>query len=224
LINVGLKKLTGKLTSPVKYPQMKIEGDRFSGSGEMASLSHHQRMVEAWTHKRFRLEHVLETLRLFLLPMNLCRDGNVVVVGSGVGTRVAAMRYLGVDAFGLELNPEVISMTINEARGFNYQGNLLNRDDLGRFKPFYLASDDVLEHLSREDILGFLHLARDLGVQQMVHSVTTLEHSDDINNDPSHITKLSAIQWRELLGTNGWRVVGNSKKGERFGVFHLVRA
>lgn len=190
----------------------------------IASLPHHERMLEAWTHKRFMLEYVIETARLFALPLNLIPGKRVLDVGSGIGARVASLRLMGVDAYGLELDKRVVESSVPEARRFNFQGSLLDINLLLKIRPQYIISDDVFEHLTLGQIRKFLAITKHLGVKEMVHSITTLEHTKDIHNDPTHLTKLSSENWRNLLNSKCWSVVGNSRVGHRFGVFHLVRS
>ncbi len=198
-----------------------------SPENQIQSYSHHERMQAAWDSGRFRAEYIFDTYNVFLRRLRIKpfdRRVRILDIGCGIGLRVAALRILGINAFGIDREKELIyNMTVPQAKDFCFVADL--NDELARvltdFSPGFVISDDVFEHLSLDTIKYVLTTTRNMGVSKMLHSLTPTEHTSDINNDPSHVTKLCANDWVPVFTASGWDVDPRHTAGNRQGVFLL---
>lgn len=191
------------------------------GAIEISSAPHHHRMIEFSHNPYRRLRNFVGTTINYAIPLNWPYDRpNTVDGGCGVGLHLRCFRNLDIPTWGLEIDPRVASWGIPSIRQYINVGSILNMDDIKKHSPRHLYTVDVLEHLNRKDINTFLEITRDVGINRMVHAITTVE-SPFFNLDRSHINGQTENEWRDTLNSRGWKVVGSTRGFNRRGRYCL---
>lgn len=139
-------------------------------------------------------------LKILLNPKSLLH------VGSGMGEMVAILRFLGVEAYGLEISKYLYSKAPPGVKKFLKLGTILNI-------PYpdssfdVVASGDVLEHVATEDLETAVKECNRVSKQYILHKIFTSEnlwikylHSNDI----SHVSVFSKSWWLKFWQENGY--------------------
>lgn len=131
----------------------------------------------------------------------------VLEVGCAAGDAVAAMRRLGLDAYGLDVSSYILDRAGADVRSYLGHGDLtriLGNEFVTRLAPFdFIVSKDVLEHVEYREIHFVLADCGRLCAQQ-AHIVNTGQHDYQAwDGDTTHRIRENLDWWirtAEVLG------------------------
>ena len=150
-------------------------------------------------------------LKIFLKPKN------VLDVGCGTGRLVYWLRFLGVDAFGIEISQDALELADKKIKPFLKVGDMTKIPyPEGSFD--LVLSYDVLEHIERSKIKKAVSETIRVSKKYIFHKIYTQEnhwinltHGEDF----SHISVFSKNYWQNLFSSFPEISV------LRTGIFHL---
>ncbi len=142
-------------------------------------------------------------IKIFLNPKSL------LDVGCGTGEMVEILRFLGVDAHGLEISKYLLSLANPKAKQFLKFGNILSlpyKDNSFETVSTY----DVLEHIPTEEIKTAVGECNRVTQKLVMHKIFTSEnwwikhfHPADI----SHVSIFNQAWWRKFWQANGMKQI-----------------
>ncbi len=163
----------------------------------------------------FDLRTALRNYVRIYIPLELGTGSNILDIGSCIGSLGHFLKYGGVNTYGIDLNIHAIRAG-REIFGMEKANNSVVGNTVSL--PFpnssfdSIVSQDVLEHLTTSQLnCAFGEMARVLkpNKKRMFHKITVLEDKGHIDDDESHLTKWSTLQWCSFFRDCGWNVVGN---------------
>ncbi len=143
-------------------------------------------------------------IRLFLKPKSL------LDVGCGEGRMVKYLRFLGVDAWGLDISKHLISRTSGELGKFLKQGDILNI-------PFanssfeVVTTFDVLEHIPTENLPRAVSECNRVAQKLVLHKNYTSENwwiRHTHISDVSHVSLFTRNWWQKFWKEQGFSPAG----------------
>jgi len=134
-------------------------------------------------------------IKIFINPKN-CLD-----VGCGTGYLVKILRKLGIDAYGIEISKDALSLADEEVKPFLKKGDILkipykdNSFDL-------VLTFDVMEHIEKSKIRQALRETIRVSRGYIFHKIYTIENSwIDLFHAPdfAHLSVFSREKWRKIF-------------------------
>lgn len=120
-------------------------------------------------------------------------------VGCAFGYLVAALRDLGVEAYGLDVSDYAISQCREDIRPFCHAGNILSGIPSHFPKHFdCISTIEVIEHLHEEDAQSFIHTICS-HTNQVVFSSTP-----DDDTEPTHYNVQQMEYWAKRFAQEGF--------------------
>jgi len=136
-------------------------------------------------------------IKIFLKPKN-CLD-----VGCGTGKLVKWLRFLGIDAFGIEISKDALELAEKKVKPFLKLGNIVKIPYPENYFDL-VVSFDVLEHLERSKIKKAILETIRVSKKFIIHKIYTIENSwisFAQGEDFSHISVFSKKYWQNLFSS-----------------------
>jgi len=125
----------------------------------------------------------------------------LVDVGCGTGELVRNLRLLGIDARGIEISKDALSLARREVKPFLIEGDITNIP-LKNNAVDMAVTFDVLEHIERSKLQKSVNETVRVAKKQVLHKIFTQENSL-LNffhcEDPSHVSVFSRGFWDRLF-------------------------
>lgn len=152
-----------------------------------------------WANRNFENKHSIMTFQW----INFFEPKKCLDVGCGCGYAVHSMRYYGVDCDGIDISEYAVKNAYQLAAGHIEVGSCtelpietINHYDL-------ILCNDVLEHLSEEDIKKTIINLKAASTKNILVSIC---FQDDHNFalDNTHVTARSREWWIDKFADNRW--------------------
>ena len=121
------------------------------------------------------LQTIINYYRAFLIKFFI-NPKNCLDVGCGTGYLVKTLRRLGIDAYGVEISKDALTLADEEVKPFLKEGDILklpykrNSFDL-------VLTFDVMEHIERSKIKRALNETIRVSRKHILHKIYTVENS-----------------------------------------------
>ena len=185
---------TGTVIMPHRIDASFYDREYYTGKTGEYRLPYAQSAIGHATHTIRALYRAL-LIKLFLNPKN-CLD-----IGCGTGHLVNALRRFGIDAHGLEISKEALSLAETDIKPFLKQGDIVNIPYKDEAFDLVL-SFDVLEHVERGNIRKAIDETIRVSRKYILHKIYTREnvwirilHAKDY----SHVSVFTKKFWQRLF-------------------------
>jgi len=136
-------------------------------------------------------------IKLFLNPKN-CLD-----VGCGTGKLVRWLRFLGIEAYGVEISKDAINMADKNVKLYLKQGDIINLPyDSDQFD--LVVTSDVFEHIEKSKIKKSASETIRIAKKYLLHKIYTPENGwIDLfhTKDYSHVSIMEKKYWQEIFAS-----------------------
>ncbi|MEK7572917.1 MAG: class I SAM-dependent methyltransferase [Patescibacteria group bacterium] len=172
------------------------------------SIYYKTRYVDPF-HVRLRVANVYYLWLAFfciIIPGKLKKGSKVLDVGCGVGNLVWALRFFGIDAYGID--PSTSAKRYCRIPQYCQYKNVekLPYED---FSFDLIYTNEVLEHIEEENLNRIIIDMSRLS-KKMIHMIGVKERGEMIINDPTHLTIKKENWWGKKFKRLGFDVkMGN---------------
>ena len=133
--------------------------------------------------------------------------GSVLDFGCGIAGLTLGFRRAGADAVGVDTSPYAIENALPEARPYVQTLGHAGLSVYGINKFDLVILKDVIEHVRKEKIPDLIRELSRIARRQLFIIPTTNEQGSFIfppyNDDPTHVTRLTATAWPQLIAQGG---------------------
>lgn len=140
-----------------------------------------------------------------ILPAKLNRKCRVLEIGCGVGNLVWALRFFGVQAYGVD--PSIAARNFSKAISYCVYGKRLRET-----KNYYdlVYTNEVLEHISTPKLKALFKNINYINKGPIIHMVGVKEKGSGVENDETHIVIENENWWASFFESQGYKTrVGN---------------
>lgn len=196
------KKFTGTIISPLKIDASFYDWNYFE-EGKIGAYKGYT--INPLT--RF-LTFLANIYRGLLIKFTL-NPKTVLDVGCATGSLISVLRFLGIDAYGLEISDYAISRASQKVKKFIKKGSIL---DIPYKNNSYdvVCSFNVLEHLTKEDMEKAVSECNRVAKRATFHKIYTLEnwwYKKLHGMDLSHLSVFSLPWWKNFFNKLGYKLL-----------------
>lgn len=196
------KRFKGTVISPFKLDASFFDreyyegGILYKGHGYTTSWIGRIRSTLANFYRAFRVKFLLH-------PRSL------LDVGCATGKMIKYLRSFGVDAHGIELSDYALSKALNEVKPYLKKGNILEIPAQNNSYDV-VTSMNVLEHVSKDNILKALEETNRVAKKYTIHKVFTQENwwiHKTRGQDISCVSVFPEEWWQNFFRENGYKII-----------------
>ena len=184
----------GTVITPFKIDAEFYDREYYTGKKGEYRIAHVESIFGRFFHGLVNFYRAL-MIRLFINPKN-CLD-----VGCGTGGLVKSLRWLGIDAYGVEISKIALELADKDVKPYLKEGDIIklpykdNQFDL-------VLTYDVLEHLEKSKIQKAVNEVMRVAKKNVLHKIYTVENTwiEFLHaRDFSHLSVESKSFWQGIF-------------------------